>query len=244
MKFSVIIPACNEERFIGSCLRSIRTAGEAYPGDVQIVVVLNRCVDRTEAIAREFGAVTVADTNKNLSKIRNAGAKLACGEILLTIDADSTMSPNMLAEIDRLLGSGKYIGGGVLILPERISLGISVTALAFLPYLLLHRISAGLFWCYRKDFEAVGGFDEDLVSAEDIDFAMRLRKHGRTQGKRFKMIWRAHIRTSCRKFDTFGDWYFLRNPGLLWTLVRGKDEKAANHFFYDFGNRSDVDSNR
>lgn len=242
MRFSVIIPARNEERYIGACLQSIHAAGKQYPGDVELVVILNRCGDRTEEIAREHGAVIVHDASKNLSKIRNTGARHARGEILATIDADSTMSPNMLTEIHRLLSSGKYVGGGVLILAERVSLGIVVSALVIYPFLLRHGISAGLFWCYRKDFEAVGGFDERLVSAEDIDFAIRLKKYGKAQGKSFKTIWRAHIQTSCRKFDTFGDWYLLRNPRLLWTLLRGKDQKAADHFFYDFGDRSDADS--
>ncbi|MFO7674465.1 MAG: hypothetical protein R6V74_12220, partial [Lutibacter sp.] len=46
---------------------------------------------------------------------------------LVTIDADSRMSRNMLTEIDRLLRTGKYIGGGVAVWPERWSLGIVLT---------------------------------------------------------------------------------------------------------------------
>jgi len=233
MRFSIIIPARNEEGFIARCLESIQVAAKPFDQDAEIVVVLNRCTDRTEKIARPYGAITIRDESKSLSMIRNTGVRSACGDIIVTIDADSWMSPNMLIEIDRLLNSCKYIGGGVLMYPERLSLGIVFTILLILPVLLRHGVSGGLFWCFRSDFEAIHGFDESLVSAEDIDFARRLKLYGKTRGKRFKTITKAHIMTSCRKFDTFGDWYFARNPHLAWKILQGKDAKAANSFFYD-----------
>jgi hypothetical protein len=70
------------------------------------------------------------------------------------------------------------------------------------------------------------------VSAEDLDFAKRLKTYGKKKGKRFKTITRAHIITSCRKFDTFGDWYLFKNPGLVWKIMRGDDQKAADLFYY------------
>ena len=191
------------------------------------------CTDRTEKIARSYGASIVRDESKNLSMIRNAGVRSACGDIIVTLDADSWMSPNMLIEINRLLNSGEYIGGGVLMYPERLSLGIFFTIVLILPVLIRHGVSGGLFWSFRSDFEAIHGFDESLVSAEDIDFARRLKLYGKIRRKRFKTITKAHIITSCRKFDIFGDWYFVRNPHLAWKILQGKDAKAANSFFYD-----------
>jgi len=234
IKFSIVIPARDEERYIGKCLESIEEASKPYPNQVEVIVVINRCTDRTEEIAKEHNAVIVHNDSKCLSKIRNAGAREARGEILITIDADSTMSPNMLTEIDRLLNTGKYIGGGVKIIPERISVGIFVSMIIiFYPLVLLYRISGGLFWCYRKDFIMIGGFDESIVSAEDIDFALRLKAYGKKQGKRFKTIRRANIRTSCRKFDKFGDWFIFRNPKLFLRILQGKNQKDADELYYD-----------
>src|SRR5262249_2873555 len=123
-KFSIIVPARDEERFIGRCLDAIRVAAKAYPGQVEVIVALNRCTDRTEEIARSLGARVIEVDGKNLSVIRNAAARVATGEILITIDADSFMSPNMLTEIERRLASGRFIGGGVAIWPDRVSPGI------------------------------------------------------------------------------------------------------------------------
>lgn len=234
-RFSIVIPARNEERLLGACLESIRAAGTTYPGLVETIVVLNRCTDQTEAIAHRHGARTVEMGGKNLSQIRNAGARVATGDILVTIDADSTMAPNTLTEIDQLLATGKYVGGGTWARLERMSPGIAMTYIPLLSLLVLwHGISAGLFWMRRADFEALGGFNETIVSAEDMDLAMRMKAFGRARGKRFGTLWRAPITTSCRKFDHFGDWYLLRNAPRFLSMLGGRNEEAANHFFYDF----------
>jgi glycosyltransferase involved in cell wall biosynthesis len=178
--------------------------------------------------------VIVREDARNLAKIRNAAARAASGEILLTIDADSTMSTNMLSEVERALAGGRTVGGGVLMIPERLSLGIGLTFLILAPYALLrYRVSGGLFWCRRKDFEAIGGFDEGMVSGEDLDFALRLKAYGKACGKPFRTLWRASIRTSCRKFDRFGEWYLLLRPSLITTILRGKDQVTADAYYYD-----------
>jgi hypothetical protein len=107
------------------------------------------------------------------------------------------------------------------------------TALLLGVIMLRHRVSGGLFWCLRTDYEAIGGFDENWVSVEDLDFAKRLKAYGRKLGRRFKTITKAHIVTSCRKFDTFGDWYLIRNPSFVWRIFTGRSQKDANEFYYD-----------
>ena len=244
MKFSIIIPAHNEEKYIGTCLESIKHASKSYKDDVEIIVVLNRCTDKTETIALSYGATVVGDDSRNLSKIRNAGAKHATGDILITIDSDSWMSENMLLKIDKALQSNKYIGGGVPIKPERYSMGIIVTFIFVISIIKLLGLAGGLYWCYRKDFEKIGGFNEDLLIGEDLDFAQRLKYYGKQQKRRFITLPKVFIGTSMRKLDKFGDWYlfgsmlsFLKN---LKALKRGeysdKHHQFADKYFYDFEN--------
>jgi glycosyltransferase involved in cell wall biosynthesis len=167
-----------------------------------------------------------------LSHIRNKGAEASRGDIIVTIDADSQMSPNMLQEVLRKLNSGKYIGGGVRIVPERISLGIILSLLVVAPFVLLNGVSAGMFWCFRRDYDAIGGFNEKLACVEDVDLGRRLKKYGKDCGKRYGTIRKAHIVTSCRKFDQFGDWYFVRNPMVVYRVFK-RDQKQADEFYYD-----------
>jgi len=244
MKFSIIVPAHNEEKFIGGCLKSIRRAATPYPGAVETIVVLNRCSDGTERIAAGAGARIVREDGKCLSLIRNAGARQAAGDILVTIDADSRMSENMLVEIERALASGKFIGGGVHIRPDRRSTGIVVTLSILKLFLRLTGLAGGSYWCRRCDFEELGGFNEALFMGEDLEFAQRLKRLGKSRRLRFITLPRAFITTSMRKFDRFGDWYFLRT--LLFQVRRKKiakwwrgeykeeERRFADQYFYEW----------
>ncbi|NQT33914.1 glycosyltransferase [bacterium] len=64
MKFSVIIPARNEQAFIADCLKSIHRAARSYPEQVQTIVVINRCSDDTEEISRSSDALFVTSMNQ------------------------------------------------------------------------------------------------------------------------------------------------------------------------------------
>lgn len=235
MLFSVIIPARNEEKHLPRSLKALKEALANFQKDHwEIIVVINRCDDRTEEIARSEQCVIVSCDEKNLAAIRNTGARAAQGDILITIDADSVASPNLLTEIHRKLSDDRVIGGGVVIYPERWSLGIFLTALCLLPIALRYGISAGVFFCRREDFFRIGGFNEAFASVEDIDFARRLKAEGKKTGRKFVTLFRASITTSMRKFDTFGDWYFLRHPGVFLKLLHGNDQKLANKVWYDY----------
>ncbi len=232
-RFSVVIPAHNEEAMLGGCLESVREAGAAFSDQVETVVVINRCTDRTEQIARDHGAVIAYDDSKNLSRIRNVGAHAATGEVLVTLDADSTLSPNFFSEVNRHMKSGRVIGGATRFKLDRMSLGMALTALLMVPLILWYRVAGGAFWLLRKTFEELGGFDETRLSFEDVEFARRLKAHGRKQGKRFKILLGAYIITSARKFDRFGDWYFLLRPWLFFRFFRGADQATADRYWYE-----------
>jgi glycosyltransferase involved in cell wall biosynthesis len=243
---SVITPANNEERFIRQCLDSVQAAARAVAEAVEHIVVLNRCHDRTGSIAAECGARIVVENSRNLSRIRNRGAAATRGNVLVTIDADSRMTANMLVEVLRNLHCGRYIGGGARIVPERLSFGIFASLLVVAPFVLWHGVSAGMFWCYKKDFDAIGGFDETLVCLEDIDFGKRLKKLGKAHGKRYGTLRRAHIVTSCRKFDQWGDWIFVRHPMMVYRIFK-RDPEQADRFYYNARSdtsRQDADPDR
>ncbi|MEW6183642.1 MAG: glycosyltransferase [Bacillota bacterium] len=234
IKFSIIIPAYNEEKLIKRCLDSIVAASAPYKDRVEIIVVLNRCTDRTEEIALSYNCIIAKEDSKNMAKIRNAGAKAARGEIIVTIDADNWMTGNMLTEIEKHLKTGRYIGGGVRGKLERISLGIIASLLVFIPLFIKYgNVSVGLFWCYKKDFDAINGFNENLRMGEDIDFALRLKKWGKKSGKKYGTITKATMMTSCRKWDMFGDWSLFKQPKLVWGILKGDVEEFADECFYD-----------
>lgn len=232
-RISLVIPAHNEADFLPSCLEAARQAAQRVEVPVETVVVLNRCTDATEEIARAHGCRIVREDARNLSAIRNAGVTAADGEIIVTCDADSRMHPESFSDILEKLDGGKCVGGGAMVLPERWSAGIVASAIAVLPYLAFSGVSFGMFWFSRKDFDAIQGFDTRFISVEDVDFAQRLKAHGRRTGRGWGTLWRAALVTSCRKFDQFGDWYMFRNPGFVRKIFRGNDRQVADQFWYD-----------
>ena len=234
LKISVIIPAHNEEKYIGKCLESIVKASKSLHYPVEIIVVLNRCTDRTEEIAKSYKCITLKNTDKNLSKIRNAGIEKALGDIIVTIDADTQMSEHLLSKAIKNLKSGKYIGGGVSGKFERMSFGIFVSTLLLIGPLLFKygAISVGIFWCYKKDFTSINGFNEKMLMAEDADFAKRLKEWGKKKGKKYGTIQNGMI-TSTRKFDKHGDWILLKRPKMILAYLKGTDQHYADEAYYE-----------
>lgn len=237
MSISIVIPAHNEEHYLRGCLEAAAVAARAVSVPVEAVVVLNRCSDGSERIAREHGAKTVPDGSRCIAAVRNRGVAASSGEIIVTCDADSRLHPRMLPAVLRELERGA-VGGGVDIRYDRRSRGIRATEKAFHLVMRVTGISCGAFWTTRRAFDAVGGFDERLLIAEDVDFARRLRRYGRARGLRYLTLWEAPLATSSRKFDRFGDWSFFTMPILdgrrIWRSLRGSDTEFVDEYFHDF----------
>jgi glycosyltransferase involved in cell wall biosynthesis len=237
VRFSVIVPAHNEALLLPRALAAITAAGTRVGGEVEVVVVANRCTDDTAAIAAAAKAVVVDNSARNIAAVRNAGAAIATGDTIVTIDADCLMSPVALVEVDRLLGTGRYVGGGTTVRPERSSAGIRATYAVMEVVTFLARLSGCMFWCARTDYEAIGGFDERHLIAEDIDFARRLRAHGRRTSRRFTKLRTAPVIASTRKFDRLGDWHMFamaRQLRDIRAVMKGNDTTWVDHYFFDF----------
>ncbi len=94
MKLSLIIPACNEEAYLGATLEAARQAG-----DVEVVVVDNASTDRTAAVATSFRAKVVRESQRSIARARNAGAANATGDVLVFLDADTIVPERFFQRI-------------------------------------------------------------------------------------------------------------------------------------------------
>jgi len=86
---SFVVPAHNEELWIGKCLASIRTTMESLDVLYEVIVVDDASTDLTPRIAEQMGVRTVRVEHRKISAVRNAGARAACGEVLFFVDADT-----------------------------------------------------------------------------------------------------------------------------------------------------------
>jgi len=192
-RFSVVVSALDERADLNRSLRAINRAVQAIRTDAEIVVVVGDPGSPHADLAVSSGAKVVPIVRANVAVARNAGAAVTTGQILVTIDAGRVMSPLAFAEIERLLATGCYVGGGAVQHPDRHSLTIdALMALARLTT-YLNGLGGGMYWCRREDFDAIGGFDERVSTVDDFDFARRLRAHGGRTGRRFVNLRQAPV---------------------------------------------------
>jgi len=97
---SGLVCAHNEEGRIADCLANLAFCDE-------VVVVADRCTDRTEAIARQMGARVISGIFP-IEGLRKAAGVAACnGQWILEIDADEAVPPALAKEIRTVLESGR-----------------------------------------------------------------------------------------------------------------------------------------
>src|SRR5689334_20454010 len=89
---SFIVPAHNEEHWIGQCVGSIRATMEKVAEAYEVIVVDDASTDLTDQIARQMGARTLRVEHRKISAVRNAGAHVAGGEMFFFVDADTLVN--------------------------------------------------------------------------------------------------------------------------------------------------------
>ena len=238
-RFSLVIPAYNEANWLPALLDTVDAARAHYRGGrdaIEIIVADNASTDETAAIAAVRGCRVTLVEKRAIASARNGGAAIAHGEIICFIDADSRIHLETFNAIDDTLARGNVIVGATGVRPDRWSLGIIATWIMALPIVYMTGVDAGVIFCRRADFEAVRGYDESLLYAEDIQLLLDLKRLGRTRGQGFRRASGVITITSTRKFDKHGDWhYFIDMPRVaFWMLFnKSRSEKFTRAYWYE-----------
>ncbi len=237
MKLSVIIPAFNEEKLIGSTIVAIQNAflaNEAIGFDGEIIAVDNNSTDRTAELAEKAGATVVFESINQISRARNAGASNATGDWLLFVDADSEPSAALFADLMRLIIKGLHVGCGSVVWMEDLPLWGRMVMWIQARISVMFGWAAGSFLACRADaFREIGGFSEELFASEEVEFCDRLKVWGRKSNLRFVVLRKHPMKTSNRKMKLYSGREMLRE--LFGLMIRGrsgmKDKKNLDMWY-------------
>jgi glycosyltransferase involved in cell wall biosynthesis len=207
-QISIIIPAHNEEKYIAQTIGSLLK--QTYK-NFEIIVVPNGCTDTTETkvqkilrvknkfISNRTVLMTIPIKEANVSKARNFGAKIANGEILLFLDADTTLEKNALLKIEKEFNK-KISFATTKVRGDKKGITSLIYSVwkNFFHKTGLYKGTSGTLISWKKQFEKVGGFNEKKKIMEIKDLRKKLLKFGK-----YKFINTTAI-TSMRRFSEWG----------------------------------------
>jgi succinoglycan biosynthesis protein ExoA len=229
---SVIIPCRDESAYLGACLDSILEC--RYPRDrMEVLVADGMSRDGTRELASSYAArdarVRCIDNPRRITPAAlNRALELARGDVIVRLDAHSTISPGYLARaVECLESSGASNVGGVmhtitrdrgpfaepirLVLASRFGVGNSHFRTGSSKARWVDTVFGG---CWpREVFRRIGSFNEHLERSQDIEFNLRLRRAGGkillTSGMEIRYYARATLASFVRHNWTNGVWAVL-----------------------------------
>ena len=211
VKYSVIVPALNEEKLLGSMLAQFSPDLVARLG-IEVIVSDGGSSDRTLAIA-EAGAHRVVRNEpyvkQTISMGRNAGTSLARGEVFIFLNADTRIQNPafFFRRIGEELADPAVVAitASVAVYPEeerRIDRWYHGFYNWF--FYMMNRVGMGMGRgeCHvirREEFENVRGYASRIVAGEDYELFRRLERRGRIRFLRELLVYE-----SPRRYRKFG----------------------------------------
>jgi glycosyltransferase involved in cell wall biosynthesis len=226
---SFVVPAYNEEQELSDTLAALRSAASGAEQPFEIIVVDDASTDATHQIASGAGAKVVQIHRRQIAASRNAGGRAAQGEYLFFIDADTRINHAHLTGAIAAMEAG-YAGGSARVAMDGfIPVWGRMLLLGFSSVYFGLNLGAGAFlFTTKRNFEAIGGFDEQYFAGEEVYFTLALKKLGR-----FKVL-RNPVITSGRKLRMYPAKQFLPNFfGVVIAGPRGVRSRAKLRLWYD-----------
>lgn len=166
---SVIVPVFNGARFLERCVDTIRRQRYA---PIDVVIVDDGSTDETPALVPRLApeARYVRQENAGPAAARNAGLRIATGDVVAFLDVDDTWPDTKLAAQTACLRGHPSSGIVQGAIREEGANGATLP-----PYF---NVNLGAFLFRRSVFATLGGFDETLRTGEDVDFLIRAWERG------------------------------------------------------------------
>ncbi|MEM2095995.1 MAG: glycosyltransferase family 2 protein [Candidatus Caldarchaeum sp.] len=186
---SVIVPAYNEEKWIGSCIEAILESD--YPSK-EVIVVDDGSTDRTYEIAsryRDRGVTVLRKPNGGKASALNYGMLFASGSVIVSVDADTIINREALKYLIKSFEDPKVVGvAGNVRVVNRVNWLTKNQALEYITQINIVRRATSFFGvvqvmpgplaAFRRSYaESVGKYDKATIT-EDFDITVKLLKTG------------------------------------------------------------------
>jgi len=222
---SVVMPVRNEERHLAESVRHV--LGQEYPGEFELVLAVGPSADRTEELARELAAAhpqvtVVANPSGKIPAALNVAVRAARHAVIARVDGHAMLPPGYLTTaVTALIETGAADVGGVMaaegVTAFQRAVAWGMTSKAGVGSAAFHTgggagpADSVYLGVYRREaIEQAGGYDEEMLRAEDWDLNYRIRAGG-------GQIWftpelhvtyrpRASVRTLGSQYFHYGRW--------------------------------------
>ncbi|HTU06206.1 MAG TPA: glycosyltransferase family 2 protein [Trebonia sp.] len=222
---SVVMPVRDEEKHLADSVS--RVLEQDYPGGFELVLAVGPSRDRTEQIARELAAAdsritVVPNPSGKISSAMNAAIKAARHSVITRIDGHALLPAGYLRiAVRTLLETGADDVGGVMaaegVTPFERAVAWAMTSPAGVGAAANHTggepgpAATVYLGVYRREaIERAGGYDENMIVAEDWELNYRIRAGGGliwfTPELRVTYRPRANLRALCRQHFRYGRW--------------------------------------
>lgn len=204
---SCIVTCYSEGRDVEKTMRSL--AHQVYPGTIEIIAVIDGAVQNAETLraaqgcaaeiaqlpARRLIVLPKWQRGGRVSSL-NAGLSIATGDVLMSLDGDTSFDNDMVGRATRHLDDPNVVGvaGCIRVRNADVSVATRLQALEYMlsigagktglsEFNLVNNIS-GAFGVFRASLvRHIGGWDAG--TAEDLDITLRLKQYfGRHPGLR------------------------------------------------------------
>jgi succinoglycan biosynthesis protein ExoA len=222
---SVVMPVRDEEKHLADSVS--RVLEQDYPGGFELVLAVGPSRDRTEQIAHEIAAAdtritVVPNPSGKISSAMNAAIKAARHSVITRIDGHALLPAGYLRiAVRTLLETGAADVGGVMaaegVTPFERAVAWAMTSPAGVGAAANHTggepgpVATVYLGVYRREaIERAGGYDENMIVAEDWELNYRIRASGGviwfTPELRVTYRPRASLRALCRQHFRYGRW--------------------------------------
>ncbi|MFH1100815.1 MAG: glycosyltransferase [Methanobacteriota archaeon] len=182
MRYSVVIPALNEEENIVACITEVKKQAPS----AEIIVVDGESTDNTAGIAERLGAVVIVEKKKTIAAARDTGLRTATGDIVCYVDADVVPAELWFERIVHPFSHPKVVGVAGIAIPhdgtwfESFGMAAVLGVLAGMLFKVGIPMVTGQNMAFRrKEALEAGGFLVDQITGEDTSMFLRIKEEGK-----------------------------------------------------------------